>query len=172
MMVAAVLLISILASGCRHTMTIGRGKIEGDYSITILGETPRDLSVKERLPFPKEIVLRKGEFFNLSELGLRDNKPFTVAICESDGYKMKGMNTYDVQVHVKGIEKPLYGALAFFKIDQRASSRAVANYYNLESSEKFAEVSGGRTAFFYEYYDLNGIRYPTYVLWISDMPLR
>jgi hypothetical protein len=169
------ILVTVLSAlcGCHSTMSIDRGKIEDNYTINIVGEYPE--GSKTSLPFKTPVVIKPGAFFSLSSLSMRENTKVVKSsyVCKPDGYKNKSLVRYDITINVQGSSKPLYGSIAFFRAASWASSKAVISYYKLSSSDKFDEASGGRTAFFYEFYDRGGgKRYPTYVMWVSDAPLK
>jgi len=160
----------LLLGGCA-TMNVDRGRIEDSFTITVNGEYP-DTKNAPFLPFKKPILIKENTFFDLGILKLNDNNPRKVRnVCTPDGYKRRPITNYDIKLESED-GKAYYGRIAFFKARQKASTKAVTSYYKISFSQKFAEATGGRTAFYYEYYDLHKKDFPTWIMWVSDAPIK
>jgi len=154
----------MLQTGCTTPFKIDRGRVEDLWGLKITNE----LYYQKEMPF-RPIDIQPNTFFALSSLGLKDNSPHTVSeVCNPSGYKSL-YHTYSVEIQNPENKRKYYGRIAFFQANAGASVKAVTSYYRISfPAGKFEEATDGRIAFYYEYYD----NFPTWILWVSDVPLK
>ena len=158
----------LLVNGCSHPMHIDRGRIEDTITLSLMGEYVPEKNASI-LPFKKPVVIKPNTFFSIRDLNLMDNKPIARGqVCRPDGYKQNRLYSYEVKIDATGYDKPFYGRIAFFSASPYAASKAVTSYFKIAFSQRFSEATEGRTAYYYEYYD----NYPTWIMWVSDAPLK
>lgn len=149
---------------------IGRGRIDDAVNITIKSEFVKG---KNTNTFDN-LVLKPNKFFSLAELGLRANTPTNDVVLTTTGYKWKGFNliTYDVTIEDEKSGKTYYGRLAFFDAIKKAASNPVTSFYKIQISDRLYEAVDGGVIYAYEYYNTPNGRAATWILWVSDIPLR
>lgn len=141
--------------------TIDRGKIKGDFELKLIEQN---------------INLSHTDFFSLKALNILANKPSPKDL-SSSGYKRKDLITYEIEIERNSDHKKYYGRIAFYSMFNRSNvtNQAVASYYNIEiGANYFSQTSDGVTTCIYEYYTKrqgDPVKYPTWVIWFSDVPL-
>jgi hypothetical protein len=149
--------------GLKLNVPIEKGSIKDDFTITFEN---------------KDITLKPGQFFTLTELGLQENAKMYEGNNILTAYqevikKGKHFPSYKIKITKSGYDKPYYGLLAFFKTGKQHTTDAVARYYELQiPTQYFNDATRGRVACAYEYTsDRKFGKVPTWVIWLSDQPL-
>lgn len=181
------LLISLLSCGtAKLTTVIDKGKIDDDVTIHLT---------------EKNITLKPDQLFSLENLNLKAGNKALSSDNILDQYRhlsMKDYPHYNITIDKPG-NKTYHGIIAFFNAPAGATD-AVTRYYQLHIPESYFEKSsGGRIACVYEYSTKKTGRKlgskitrgvlapvtlglsevgsrgkgtnPTWIIWLSDMPL-
>jgi hypothetical protein len=163
-----VFLTAFVLQGCvQLDLPITQGIVKDDFTIS--------LNLNNR-----RMNICPDRFFTLDSLGLRANTtPLmtndpNLLNCYKDGKKADGKfltNVYPVSIQKDN--KTFYGQMAFFNASKSASSQGVTSYYQISVSDKyFEEALQGRTSCTYEYWRNGANSYITWIIWLSDAPLK
>jgi hypothetical protein len=154
-----ILFISVILSSCVHlNLPIAQGIIKDDFSINLTHEG-------------HSTTIKSGRFFTLDSLRLTANTtPLATTdpnllVCYKDGRRSDGkiINAiYPITIKKDGKS-----------FSTSARSQAVTSYYQIAIPEKyFIEASQGRTSCAYEYWKSGSVSYITWIIWLSDAPLK
>ncbi len=122
-----------------------------------------------------EITFTPDKFFSTNALNLKTNY-YGPTDFRADGYKEVGLVSYKVTIERFSNHKKYYGRMAFFGVPNKPAftNKAVASFYKITIPENyFEEARDGITSTVYEYYMYNpAVKFPTWTIWFSDVPLK
>lgn len=156
---SSVFYVLILIQGCTPSFIIERGVVKKTPAIKFVD---------------KDITLIPDQFFTISQLGLKANSA-SDAVWNAKSpvtrlYERRAVESYPITIEYKN--KKFYGRIAFFKAWRSAKKLAVTSYYKITIPDQyFLNASDGRTSCVYELYYKGGGQAPTWMVWISDIPI-
>ena len=162
---------SMLLICCKSTqyISIDKGKIDDNFEMKILGEYSNDKTPVYH-KFDSRIIITPNTFFSLKGLGLKDNN--TVGYATFNFYSY-GVYSYDISIYNDEYKKTFYGRIAFFNAPPSVQNQAVTRYYEIKIPDNyFSEAIGGRTSVIYEYYKSRYSNSPTWIISLSDVPIK
>ena len=134
----------------------------------------------------QNFTVNAGDFFSLSEKGLRANTKKIMIASSADmskviiymqkQFKKGNFIFYNITIKNPRYAKPYYGKIAFFNTNKKNQLEAVSRYREIEISDSyFQSATRGRVALMYEYFKSRlvqtTVQVPTWVILMSDEPL-